>query len=203
MDCFSLNVRVLIVRGKCQLKYIHHSLFPWWAWLAGNFKSKTLLCQGGGFRNHRPRSHHRHQPSSYEEDVGTSDCQCVVLFFMAYCSWISWSMRLLGRQEKTYWGFCSRPRNLKLGETTRPGCIQASKSSSIFSVHTALHRRQFFSNSFIPVWSTSCGMGGVPPSHITLCNLIFVESWWHDPDLRIFPRDCRRLVPLQEGPCAI
>ena len=32
---------------------------------------------------------------------------------------------------------------------------------------------QFY--SFIPVWSTS-GMGGVPPSHNTICNLIFVES---------------------------
>ncbi len=46
----------------------------------------------------------------------------------------------------------------------------------ILSVRTALHRRQFFSNSFIPVWSTSWGMGGVLPSHITLCYLIFVES---------------------------
>ncbi len=32
-------------------------------------------------------------------------------------------------------------------------------------------------NSFIPVWSTSCGMAGVPPSHITICYLIFVEPW--------------------------
>ena len=31
-------------------------------------------------------------------------------------------------------------------------CIQASKSSSIFSVRTAVHRRQFFPFSLIPVW---------------------------------------------------
>jgi hypothetical protein len=36
-----------------------------------------------------------------------------------------------------------------------------------------------------------------PPSDITMCFLIFVESWWHDPDLRIFFRDCMRLVLLK------
>jgi hypothetical protein len=41
--------------------------------------------------------------------------------------------------------------------------------------------------SFIPVWSTSRGMGGVPPSHntvILLCAVSFLLN--HDPDLRIF-----------------
>ena len=31
---------------------------------------------------------------------------------------------------------------------------------------------------FIPVWSTSCGMGGVPPSHITLRCLILIMMTW-------------------------
>ncbi len=73
----------------------------------------------------------------------------------------------------------STPRFWELPLFSRPGCIQASKSFSIFSVRTALHRHQFFSNSFIPVWSTNCGTGGVPPSHntfISMCCLIFVES---------------------------
>ncbi len=30
--------------------------------------------------------------------------------------------------------------------------------------------------SFIPVWSTSSGMEGVPPSYNTVCCLIFAES---------------------------
>ncbi len=41
--------------------------------------------------------------------------------------------------------------------------------------------------SFIPVWSTSRGMGGVPPSHntvILLCAVSFLLN--HDPDLCIF-----------------
>jgi hypothetical protein len=45
----------------------------------------------------------------------------------------------------------------------------------------------FLSNSFIPVWSTSRRMGGVPPSHntvILLCAVSFLLN--HDADLRIF-----------------
>jgi hypothetical protein len=43
--------------------------------------------------------------------------------------------------------------------------------------------------SFIPVWNTSCGMGGIPPSNntvtvILLCAVSFLLN--HDPDLRIF-----------------
>ena len=41
--------------------------------------------------------------------------------------------------------------------------------------------------SFIPVWSTSRGMGGVPHSHntvILICAISFLLN--HDPDLRIF-----------------
>ncbi len=61
--------------------------------------------------------------------------------------------------------------------------------------------------SFIPVWSTSCGMGGIPPSLsqnntvILLCAISFLLN--NDPDLSIFFGDCRRLVPLQEGQRAI
>jgi hypothetical protein len=70
-----------------------------------------------------------------------------------------------------------RKRNMMRWELplcSRPGCIQASKSSSIFSVCTALHHHQFFSNSFIPVWSTSCGTGGVPPGH-TMYTMLFIH----------------------------
>ena len=60
----------------------------------------------------------------------------------------------LGWQVISNQRFCLRRRNLKRWEKPlcfRTGCIQASKSSSIFPVRTALHRRQIFSNSFIPV----------------------------------------------------
>ena len=54
--------------------------------------------------------------------------------------------------------FCLRRRNLRRWEKPlcfRTGCIQASKSSSIFSVRTALHRRQFPPCSFDLVWICS------------------------------------------------
>jgi hypothetical protein len=44
---------------------------------------------------------------------------------------------------------------------------------------------QYF--SFIPVWNTSSGMGGIPPSNntvILLCAVSFLLN--HDPDLSIF-----------------
>jgi len=114
----------------------------------------------------------------------------------------------LGWQVISNQRFCLRRRNLKRWEKPRcfrTGCIQASKSSSIFSVRTAHHRRQFFPFSFDPVWRTNCGTGGGPPGHklytmlfihpglehqpwyvrsspqsqhchITMCYLIFVES---------------------------
>ncbi len=47
-------------------------------------------------------------------------------------------------------------------------------------------------------------MGGIPPGYnnvILLCAISFLLN--HDPDLRIFSRDCRRFVPLQEGQRAI
>ena len=72
----------------------------------------------------------------------------------------------LGWQVISNQRFCLRRRNLKRWEKPRcfrTGCIQASKSSSIFSVRTALHRRQFFPFSFDPVWRTNCGTGGGPP----------------------------------------
>ncbi len=49
-----------------------------------------------------------------------------------------------------------RKRNLmhwELPLCSRPGCIQASKSSSIFSVCTALHRHQFFQISPVIILS--------------------------------------------------
>jgi hypothetical protein len=61
----------------------------------------------------------------------------------------------------------------------------------------------FFSFIPGPVWNTSSGMGGIPPSNNTVinqCDISFLLN--HDPDLRISPRHCRRLVPLQEGQCA-
>ena len=107
----------------------------------------------------------------------------------------------LGWQVISNQRFCLRTRNLKRWEKPlcfRTGCIQASKSSLIFLVCTALHRHQFFSFhssqfggptmvraavppvikciqcfSFIPVWSTSSGMGGDPHSHKTVILLCF------------------------------
>ena len=62
----------------------------------------------------------------------------------------------LGWQVISNQRFCLRRRNLKRWEKSRcfrTGCIQASKSSSIFSVRTALHHRQFSPCSFDPVWN--------------------------------------------------
>ncbi len=83
----------------------------------------------------------------------------------------------LGWQAISNQRFCLRRRNLKRWEKPRcfrTGCIQASKSSSIFSVRTALHRRQFFPFSFDPVWSTSCGTGGAPPGH-KMYTMLFIH----------------------------
>jgi hypothetical protein len=58
--------------------------------------------------------------------------------------------------------------------------------------------------SFIPVWNTSSGMGGFSPSNSTVINLCAISFLFnHDPDLRISPRHCRRLAPLQKGLRAI
>ena len=62
----------------------------------------------------------------------------------------------LGGQVISNQRFCLRRRNLKGREKLRccrTGCIQASKSSSIFSVRTALHHRQFSPCSFDTVWN--------------------------------------------------
>jgi hypothetical protein len=57
---------------------------------------------------------------------------------------------------------------------------------------------------FIPVWNTSCGMGGISPSNNTVINLCATSFLLnHDPELRISPQHCRRLVPLQGGQRAI
>ena len=64
----------------------------------------------------------------------------------------------LGGQVISNQRFCLRRRNLKRREKLRccrTGCIQASKSSSIFSVRTALHHRQFSPCLFDLVWICS------------------------------------------------
>jgi hypothetical protein len=61
----------------------------------------------------------------------------------------------LGCQVITNQRFCLRRRNLKRWgkpRCFRTGCIQASKSSSTFSVRTPHYRRQFFPCSFDPVF---------------------------------------------------
>jgi hypothetical protein len=58
--------------------------------------------------------------------------------------------------------------------------------------------------SFIPVWNTSRGMEAISPSNSTVINLCAISFLLNqDPDLRISPRHCSRLVPLQEGQRAI
>ena len=85
----------------------------------------------------------------------------------------------LGWQVITNQRFClRRAENQGKPRCFRTGCIQASKSSSTFSVRTAHYRRQFFPRSFDPVFP------------------LFIRP-------AFFFRDCRRLVPLQEGPRAI
>ena len=80
--------------------------------------------------------------------------------------------------------FCLRRRNLKRWEKPRcfrTGCIQASKSSSIFSVRTALHRRKSCPFSFDPVWRTNCGTGGGPPGHKMYTMLFVHPGLEHQP----------------------
>ena len=88
----------------------------------------------------------------------------------------------LGWQVITNQRFClRREENQGKPRCFRTGCIQASKSSSIFSVRTALHRRQFFPFSFDPVWRTNCGTGGGPPGHKMYTMLFIHPGLEHQP----------------------
>jgi hypothetical protein len=82
------------------------------------------------------------------------------------------------------------------------------KLFDLLGTHCPLPSPDFFKFmaffSFIPVWNTSRGMGAISPSNSTVINLCAISFLLnHDPDLRISPRHCSRLVPLQEGQRAI
>jgi hypothetical protein len=88
---------------------------------------------------------------------------------------IRWSLRWANFQSKVLF---EKKESEALGETTvLQNRIHPSQQKlfDLLGTHCP-PPSPFFSNSFMPVWSTSCGMGGVPPSDITMCFLIFVES---------------------------
>jgi hypothetical protein len=88
----------------------------------------------------------------------------------------------LGGQVISNQRFCLRRRNLRSWEKPlcfRTGCIQASKRSSIFSVRTALHRRQFSPCSFDLVWPARAqALARAHPGihKRTLCGCSYWES---------------------------
>ena len=95
-------------------------------------------------------------------------------------------------------------------------CALSSTVTSFFQIHSsrfgapAVVREEFSPViqcipcfSFIPVWSTSRGMGGVPPNHntvIKLCAVSFLLN--HDPDLNIFSLRTSGLLRLAAKPRA-
>ncbi len=105
-------------------------------------RQKSLLGQGGGFWNYRWRS------ITSIGDVRDSDYRCGVLFFKL--SWIivaesadRWAGRAGNFQSKVLF---EKKESEKLGETTGlQNRLHPSQQKifSIFSVRTALHRRQF------------------------------------------------------------
>ena len=104
---------------------------------------------------------------------------CALCYSLNFCGLLLLNplIAVLGWQVITNRSFCLRRRNLKRWEKPRcfrTGYIQASKRSSIFSVCTALHRRQFFPLSFIPVWRTNCGTGGGSTGH-KINTMLFIH----------------------------
>ena len=128
-------------------------------------RQKSLLGQGGGFWNFRRRSITDGGQSPIEDHPVIIEMFAIPITGAVCCSLNFRGLLLLnpliaglGGQVISNQRFCLRRRNLKRREKLlccRTGCIQASKSSSIFSVRTALHHRQFPPCLFDLVWICS------------------------------------------------
>ena len=127
-------------------------------------RQKSLLGQGGGFWNYRWRSITDGGQSPMEDHPVIIEMFAIPITGAVCCSLNFRGLLLLnpliaglGGQVISNQRFCLRRRNLRSWEKLcfRTGCIQANKRSSIFSVRTALHRRQFPPCSFDLVWICS------------------------------------------------
>jgi len=146
-------------------------------------RQKSLLGQGGGFWNYRWRSitDGGQSPPSVMFAIPITGAVCCSLNFRGLLL-LNPLIAGLGGQVISNQRFCLRRRNLRSWEKPlcfRTGCIQASKRSSIFSVRTALHRRQFSPCSFDLVWPARAQALARAHPRIhkrTLCGCSYWES---------------------------